>query len=119
MQSADRVAERRRLNRADRHRKWLVMILGAEAAQRQKPLERYARFGAIVAKVFIQQAGFEKVDAGRHRSVGGEDVIRAASLQRVVKGQLVLLDEAPHALDGQESRMAFVHVPDRGLETQP
>src|SRR5580704_1916885 len=102
MQAADRVAVSGRLNRRDRHGERFLKILGAEPAHRQEPLERYAGFVAILTEVFIQKARLEQVDSGRDGSMGGEDGIGTASLQRFVKGELVLIDEAPHALHGQE-----------------
>ena len=119
MQAADRVAKGGSLNGGDRHREWLVMILEPEPAQRQELLERYAGFGAILAEVFVQQTRLEQIDSGRDGRMGGEDAVGAAGLQRFLKGQLVLSDEAPHALDRQEGRVTFVHVPDGGLQTEP
>ena len=119
MQTAHRVAKRRGLNGRYCHRKRFVVILGTEAAQGQELLERNSALQAILAEILVQQSGIEKIDARRHRGVRGEHAVGPAGFERFLEGELVFLDEAAHALDGQKRGMAFVHVPDRGLQIQP
>ena len=56
----------------------------------------------------------EPIDAGRNRSMRGENIPGRGCLAGLSEGELVLLHEQPNALQGQKGGMPLVHVADSG-----
>ena len=54
--------------------------------------------------------------AGGHRGVGGEDVVGATGFHGFVEGQAIGGHEHADAFQGEEGRVAFVHMEDGGLK---
>ena len=77
-----------------------------------------AGFLAVEREVFADQADVEAVDAGGDGGVGGENVVGARGVEGFVETQTLVRHQNANAFDGQERRVAFVHVIDGGVESQ-
>src|SRR5271165_819564 len=110
VQAAYGIAERGRFDGEDCHGEWFLLLGRLLPAERHKLLERDSTFGAIKVEVLVECAGVEQIDPGRHRGVGGENIVGAACFKRLFKAEFFLLNEQAHALDREKGRMPFVHV---------
>ena len=70
-----------------------------------------AQLGQHVGEVFIHQPQRELIVAGRDGGVGGEDIAVADDFGGLLEG-LAFGHQLAHALQRQEGRVTFVHVPD-------
>ena len=71
----------------------------------------------IIAEVAIHQVKRKNIVPGRNGGVGGED---GALSNQVTRFSMTVSggDEFPDAFYGQEGRMAFIAMPDRGIDAQ-
>ena len=118
VQAADGVAEGGGLHGEDGHGKRFVGIGACGASQSQECIQIDAGLSAVELEVFADQAGVEAVKAGGDGGVGGENVVGARGVQGFVESQTLFGHQDADALDGQERRVAFVHVIDGGVESQ-
>ena len=89
------------------------------AAESQQILKCNAQLLFCVSfKVLRDQGGFEAVEAGGHRSMGGEEIPGTGGRQRGFEGLPCLFHEGASALQNGERRMPFVEVADLGLDSQ-
>src|SRR5436189_5669417 len=109
VQFADAVGMQAQAQRQDRHAKWVGGV-DPGMAEGEKFVERQADFGRETAEIFAHHFARERIVAGRHRSVGGEDISRSGNLEGRVKIELLLLDETPNPLQAEKSGVSFVHV---------
>ena len=93
VQNADRVAERRTVHGGNGHRELFIRIAAHLAPQAKQLLGRNAAFVAEAAQVVPDQRALEKIDAGRHGRVRGEDVAFAGRFQSFGKAELVLVHQ--------------------------
>ncbi len=128
VQAADTETERGPALRQISHVERLVLVQGIDAAQPQNVVRRHApavRFAsaerqvpAQKRQVLAQQAGRKRIETGRHRRVGGEDIAGARRPQRLPESQIRLDGEVTRPLDDGECRMSFVDVADLGIRME-
>ena len=85
--------------------------------KRQKSFEREAGPVAVVVEMFVEQAGIEQVDAGRHGGVSGEDVAYPGRLKGLIEGQTVFLHKNTDAFYSEEGGVALVHMVHGGFNS--
>ncbi len=115
VQLTDGVGCARILERQHCHAKRLRVVPGIDAPQPQNLLPRRRQSRPEPVQRVIHQARREPVVARLHRRVGGEDAFGPGLRQRLEEtfsgGHFL-----PQQLQGQECRVAFVHVEDRRLD---
>jgi hypothetical protein len=104
------------------HRHAELAAVGVDATDGHHLLDALADALAEQLQVRRHQLGGEGVVASRHRGVGGEDVPRRGGRAGHLEAHPPAVHQAAHALQGQERRVALVHVahrrlhPDRGQQ---
>jgi hypothetical protein len=71
---------------------------------------------AAFAEVAFDHFAGKMIVARRHRRVGGENRVRRDSFERALEVHFLCLHQRTRPLQHQEGGVAFVHVPDRGLD---
>ena len=94
------------------------MAPGMLASQIQKLFARNAQFTAVVVEVFVNQVEFEALQTGGDGRMRGKDVAGAGNLAGLRKAQALLVLQLTDAFQGEEGRMALIHVADRGAQAQ-
>ena len=100
------------------HVEQLVGGLVGPVPQFHQPLDRDPTRLGPVAEVPLDQLPGEPIDAGGHRSVGGEHRAGADRLERLVEAEAVELHATPDPLESEEAGMALVGVEHLDVDTQ-
>ena len=117
MQLAHAVVLRRESERQDGHAEALAP-LDLLARELMKRLAVEAELRPEVGEVAVHQVEAEDVVAGGDGGMGGEDGVGGGDLARDLEGNVQPLDQLAAALQAEEGGVAFVHVPDRGVDAE-